>query len=593
MTLLLLACTGDDTTPPPAADVGALTAGALNPFPSMELVSDGHVAIPAGVLPKVEGGTDLDVSRVNWRTGFSRVQTSVAMLPVAIDPGSLSGSGALGFGGSVRMFDLDTGAEIPCFAELDAHPDAVDDGARALLVRPGLAMTPGHTIAVAVTAAVTSGGAPLSLPEWAAAKADPHYQDLEDTLVGLGVADVALAWDFPVGDGTLATRTVADVSVPAAYTFERVRDADTEEEGYLPPRMWKKIEGSFTADTWLVDDVGFSTVDGVPAAQGTAEAQLWAYIPESVRDASSAPVLVFGHGILAEPDDYLDDDDDESAVIDVADRLGAIVVGTVWRGLTADDQADTLEIAADLGRFPELTDRLTQGVSNNLSLIRLLKEGTLLDDPAFGGKADRSRIYWYGISLGSIEGAVTLANQSTIDTAVLHVGGSAWSTMLERSSNWTVFEVLVQRGIVDPYDRQLLFSLTQMLWDPVDPASYAEDLQGRTFLWQESIGDDQVPNLTTELLMRSIGVPLGTPAVTSPLDASTVALPTTGPAFTQFDPELGMPAEENRPSEVTHAHGVARTWEGTIAQTVHFYTSGGQVEHFCGADACSASNTGE
>lgn len=589
---LLLACTGEEPTTVPPADAGALTAGALNPFPSVELVEDGHLAFPAGVLPKVEGGTDLDVERFNWRTGFSRVQTSVALLPVAIDEGSLSSSAAIGIGGSVRMFDLDTGTEIPCFAELDAHPDALDSGVRALLVRPALAMTPGHTVAVAVTRAVTSGGAPLSLPEWTAAKADPHYQDLEDQLVALGVSDVALAWDFPVGDGTLVTRTVSEVSVPAAYTFERVRDADTEEEGYLPPKIWRKIEGSFTADTWLVDDVGFTVTDGAPAPQGTAEAQLWAYIPESVRDASSAPILLFGHGILSEPDDYLDDDADESAVIEVADRIGAIVIGTVWRGLTADDQVDTLSVAADFGRFPELTDRLAQGVANNLSLLRLVDEGTLLDDPIFEGKADRSRIYWYGISLGSIEGAVTLANQSRIDTAVLHVGGSAWSTMLERSSNWTVFEVLVQRGIVDPYDRQLLYSVTQMLWDPVDPASYAEDLQARGFLWQESMGDDQVPNLTTELLMRSIGVPLGTPAVTAPHAIDTIALPTAGPVFTQFDPELGYPAEVNRPADVTHAHGVPRAWEGTIAQTVTFLQTG-QAEHYCGAAACTASNTGE
>lgn len=596
MTLLLLtACVNESSVEKPVdVESGALARGPLDPFPSVELVGDdGRLAIPAGLLAKVEGGTDLDVTRFNWRDGFSRVQTSVVRVPVPVDAASIGGQGGLGYGGSVRMVDLTTGEEIACFAELDAHPEADPP---ALLVRPVAAMTPGHRVAVVVTPAVTSGGAPLSLPEWADAKeADAHYATLEAELVALG-HEVALAWDFPVGDGTAVVRAIAaSVGVPAAYTLTRVRDADEGAE--LPPGIWRRAEGTFTADNWLVDDVVFTTEDGVPVAQGTAEADLFVYVPDALREApdARAPILVFGHGILADPDDYLDADADDSAVIELANRLGAIVVGTTWRGLTADDQADTVEVAADFGRFPELTDRLAQGVANTLALLRLVDEGALTSDPLFAGKADPTRIYWYGISLGAIEGAVTLANQSRVQHAVLHVGGAAWSTMLERSSNWTTFEVLVRRGIPDAWDRQVLYAASQLLWDPVDPASYVEDLRGRSFLWQVAIGDDQVPNLTTDLLMRSVGVPLGTPEVYVPLDVDTVALPTVAPAFTQFDPEKTPPAEVNRPSEVTRAHGSPRTWEGAKAQTLAFFEAGleGQVLHFCGEGPCTASEPGE
>ncbi len=604
MTLLLLfACVGDPpgSEKPDAVDAGALGAGPLNPFPSVELVgSDGKLAIPDGLLPQVPDGTGMDVRRLNWRDGFSRVQTSVAMLPVPVDAASLPGPGAIGIGGSVRMYDLDAGAEIPVFAELDAHPDAVASGQRALLVRPMLAMTPGHRVAVVVTGGVTSGGAPLVVPAWAEAKeADPHYAELEDTLVGLGVSDIALAWDFPVGDGTAVVRALAAaVTTPPAYTFDRVMDADLEPEGYLPPGVWKKIEGSFTTDNWLVDDLLFDVDDnGLPVAQAPTEATLYVHVPEAVRDMApgTAPVVVFGHGILSQPGNYLDQDDDPSAVIELASRLGAIVVATTWRGLTSDDQVDTVQMAADFGRFPELTDRLSQAVANNLALVRLLDEGGLLDDPELGGVADRSRLYWYGISLGSIEGVVTLANQDRIEHAVFHVGGSAWSTMLERSSNWPTFELLVERGIVDPWERQVLYATSQLLWDPVDPASYVEDLAGRSFLWQEAIGDDQVPNLTTELLMRSAGISLATPGATTPYDIDVVALPARAPLMTQFDPGLEPPADSNRPSEVTGAHGAPRLWEGTKAQTLAFFAAGaeGTVTHFCGSGPCSNDNTGE
>lgn len=592
--IFLLACTGaKDDSAAPAVGAGALGEGPLNPFPSMELVEDDLVAVPEGILPQVEGGTALDVARFNWREGFSRVQTSVVMLPVDVDAESLPSQAELGVGGSVQMWDLDTGTEIPMFAELDAHPDALESGERALLVRPMQPMTPGHRVAVALTPGVTSGGSPLSLPEWEAAKAaDPHYAELASELEALGV-EVALAWDFPVGDGTLALRSaVAGRGAPGAVTVDRTWDTDLGDE--LPPGLWRKVRGTFTADTWLVDDQVFETVDGAPVRQGTAEVELWVYVPDAVRKLApgTAPVVVFGHGILSDPDDYFGEDDDPSAVIDVANRLGAVVVATVWRGLTTDDLADTVIVAADFGQFPQVTDRLTQGVLNNLSLIELVTGGGLLDLPELTGLADPTSVLWYGISLGSIEGAVTLANQDTIPRAVFNVGGADWSTMLERSSNWPTFELQVQRGIPDPWDRQILFSASQMLWDPVDPASYVEDLATRSALWQESIGDEQVPNLTTELLMRGVGAPLGEPTVTTPYGIATVALPTEGPAFVQFDPEVDPPEEANRPAEVSGAHGAIRLYEGCREQTVTYLTEG-TVEHYCGDAPCSASNQGD
>lgn len=611
MIWLLLACAeqdpapGDTASDPRDIEVGALVDGPLNPFPSAELVGDdGRLAFPEGLLPKKEGGTDMDVTRLNWRDGFSRVQPALARLPVAVDAASLPGIDAIGVGGSVRIVDLDAGEEVPCFAELDAYPDAAEDGGQALIVRPMAAMDVGHRVAVVVTDAVTSGGAPLALPQWAEAKeADAHYAELEAELNALGIDGVALAWDFPVGDGTAIARGIAgQVRIPEAYAFARVVDADTE-PGVLPAGVWKKIEGTYTVQNWLADDTVFEIGDdGLPEELDTAEAYLYVHVPESVRGApaGTVPVVVFGHGILAEPGYYLDSEDDASRVIELSSRMGAIFVGTTWRGLTRDDQDEAVFVANDFGRFPELTDKMAQGVANNLALVRLLHEGALLDAPELAAAdgqplADRSRLYWYGISLGSIEGAVTLAQQDTIEHAVLHVGGSAWSTMLERSSNWPVFEYLVVQGIPSAWDRQVLYATSQLLWDGVDPASYVDDLRGRGFLWQESIGDDQVPNMTTELLMRSVGVPLATPSATAPYGLDTVALSTTAPALVQFDPELGMPAPENRPSGETGAHTVPRTWEGALKQTVGFFAAGaeGQVAHYCGSGPCSASSPGE
>jgi hypothetical protein len=329
-------------------------------------------------------------------------------------------------------------------------------------------------------------------------------------------------------------------------------------------------------------------------SQGEVEAYLFVHIPESVRKApeGSVPVLVFGHGILSDPDNYLADTDDTSHVIELADRLGVIVVATTWRGLTTDDLLHAVGVSTDFGRFNEVTDMLTQGVGNTLSLIRLTRDGGLLDDPFFEGRADRSHVWYYGISLGAIEGMVTLANQDELELAVLHVGGSDWSTMLERSSNWPPFEQGVSRTMPDAWDRQVAYAASQLWWDAVDPASYADDLRGRGFLWHESIHDQQVPNLTSELFYRSAGVPLATPLVTAPPGIDTLPLPAAGPIFVQFDPQVAAPEAANRPAADTGAHEAPRTWEGTTLQTMHYFTSGGEVAHYCGGAACAEDNQG-
>jgi hypothetical protein len=582
----LVACDGEGA---PTVTGGALGEGPLNPFPSVELVGgDGRLAING--LPHAEDGVDWDYDRLNWRDGFSPVQSSIVRLHVSVDPASVGGQEVLGTGGPARIVDLDTGEEIPCFAEVDAYEEQ-DDAERTLIVRPMRAIAAGSRVAVLLTSAVThDGGQALELPA-----AEGHYAELRDELAALGQADVVLAWDFPIGDGTAPVRAM-DPSVPAAWTFTNVRDADDGED--LPPQTWRHAVGTYTTDDWLEDDVRLVIdEDGVPALQGEVESYLFVHIPDSVRDAEpgTVPVVVFGHGILGEPRDYLDDEGDGSGTIDVADRMGAIFVATVWRGLTYDDTVHAIDVASDFGRFHELTDQLAQGVANTRALVRLVREGDLLEDDVFAGLGDPTEVHYMGISLGAIEGSVMLANTPEIEHAVLHVGGSAWSTMLERSSNWPPFESVVVRTVPDPGDRQLLYAASQLLWDQVDPASYVEDLKGRTLLWQEAIGDNQVPNITTELLMRSVGVPLGGPAVTSPLDIDEVALTAVAPAFTQFDPEKEPPPTENRPSPDTDAHSIPRVWEGCKAQMVDFYAAGseGQVVHHCGEAPCSASNPGE
>lgn len=599
--LLLLACRdpADDKGPGPTRDP-------LSPFPNAWLLEDGRLAIPADALPTVEGGTPLDVDRLTARSGFSPVQTAVIDLGAALDPALLPGADeALAGEGAVQLWDLDAGQPVRAFAELDAWPEPAEDEAPVLLVRPLEPFVAGHEIAVVLGQELRGAdGAELEAPAWyraaARGEAGEHLAaEAEDTpvllerLADLGVPEPLFAFSFPVDDGGPILDHLADaVELPSTWSWSAILDADAGDA--LPAGAWRQLSGTFEVQSWIGEDGRFSITDGLPEPQGTAEASLLVHVPDSAREAApgTVPVWLFGHGIFGDPSSYLSDEADESAVVELADRAGAILVATTWTGLSSRDLGNVLGVAQDFGRLPEVTDALAQALANQQALVRLVLEGGLLEDPELGGLADPGRLYYYGISLGGIEGAVLLAHEPRLEHAVLHAAGSTWSTMLERSFAWQSLEPLVVESVPSPRDRQILYAASQLWWDPVDPATVAAELAGRSILWQECLGDDMVPNLSTELLARGVGATLLTPSTTAPEGIPTAAGPLTGPALFQFDPELEPPPDANRPAERTHAHNIPRLWESAIAQTARFLdpTDPGVAEATCGEEPCTASN---
>ena len=438
---------------------------------------------------------------------------------------------------------------------------------------------------------------PASLADYA-----EHFRGLVDDLVGLGLAadDIAVATDFPVALGREPLEQVlAEAPLPTAFVLDEVREGDD-----LPPRSFRAAEGTFTAPTWVGDD-GFLAMDpatGTLTATGTRDYPLYVHIPASVADApaGSVPVLLFGHGLFASPEGYLDDPTDSSAVLALLDDMGAIGIATHWEGLASDQRVDAIGAAVDFGRLPIVPDRVVQSNGAVRSLQRLIREGDLFDDAVFQGSqgqllADPDHFVYYGISLGGIEGAVQVASGAPFDAAVLHVGGGMWTTMLERSTQWPVFEVVLTDHVPDPAERQLLYAVSQLFWDPVDPVAWVGDGMGDVpTLWQESLGDEQVANLTTRVLARTAGAPLLQPPVESvwgldPLSGPADDVPL---ALAQFDAEVGVPADVNRPPEASGAHSIPRTFATTALQTATFLAADtlGRVVHPCGDAPCTASN---
>jgi hypothetical protein len=646
--LALVLCAGCPSDPGPEPEVPCVALGGApglvdgsltNPFPSWHVTGpvDGSCAVrvPEEVLPVGTDGDPLPSSRFDVRAGFSPGQTSYWRPGVAVDSASLPGwsepDGGLAPTASVQMWDLDRGVRLPAFAEVDSFADQAEDQ-RAVLVRPLAPLPFGARVAVVVTDRVrTQAGEPMPASDAFAAvrdgeldSTDPvavHYDDLLGRLEALGVprGSVALTWDFPVGHKesivapltTVLTQMREELPADPDFQPDVVIDALLDRDlGDTPSLgLWRELRGSMRLTHYLWSDepdaedaqhdAGAFRIgpDGRPEPRGLDDAFFIAVVPDSVRGAApgTVPVVVFGHGIFSAPQAYMTSPNDVNGTIELLNRLGAIGIGGEWRGLTERDRPDAIRVAVNLGRFPLLTDKLVQGVSNQAALPRLMRT-RFRDHEAFLdadglSMIDPDRLYYFGISLGGIEGLTLLANSEEVSHGVLHVPGSTWSTMLERSTNWNAFEPFVIDHVPAPWDRQLLYAASQLLWDAVDPVSHSQELQGKSLLMQVSVGDEQVPNFTAELLARGARIPLVTPAVSDVPGLERVTTPQ-GPdarGYMQFDPQKGLPPEGNRPATTaSEAHTSIRRTDEVMTQIEAFFADGseGTIVHPCGGAPC-------
>ena len=117
--------------------------------------------------------------------------------------------------------------------------------------------------------------------------------------------------------------------------------------------------------------------------------------------------------------------------------------------MSNSDLVNTIGILANMSKFPQLADRLQQGMLNGLYLGRLLDNdaahGGFVSDPAFRVDdegpvdgtnppvIDTSRLYYNGNSQGAIFGGGLTAVSPDFTRASLGVGGMNYSVLLNRS----------------------------------------------------------------------------------------------------------------------------------------------------------------
>lgn len=627
LALLALGGCGDDepdlATPAACNPLGG--ARCVTPWPS-SIYQDslsGQLQIPAGALPANIDGVPIDPAPYNARDGFSSAVPIVIAFAGGIDPSNLvpftDYPASLTAASPTVLVDLETGALVPHFAELDVSGAATPDS-QALFVRPAAMLAGSRRYAVAIRRTLRApGGGPLAIPEGYQAILDgrltthaglervrPHYPEIFAALAAHGIApeDLVTAWQFSTASrdsvraDLLGARDAAAQLHGAngsALTYTVTSDAPTDD-----PRIARLIRGTFDAPLVLTN--GGSTAastqllrdaSGAPMTAGVYRVPFTAIVPTCVQDDLYAhPLLVYGHGLLGTSEQAAG-----GGARIAADALCAIVIGTDLRGMSTADVPNVALALNDPNQHTAVFDGLIQGMVNHFALSAIAR-GPMLEGlfarPGGGSMVSYGDIHFYGISQGGIMGTTVCGFDPVIGRCILQVGAANYSLLLERSRDWIRYQAALVGAFPDPLDAVLVINLLQHAWDRSEATSVSDVLLrdgvsgvgGKQVLMQIAIADDEVSNVASAYQMRTLGIPVLTPSPSAPYDVATTAGPAASAAvFYDFGLGATIPAGNQAPPD-NDVHGNVRDKQATMDMMKRFLETGEIVQTCTAPTGC-------
>lgn len=527
-----------------------------------------RVAFTDAGMPRNEAGTAIAAADYNRNDGFSPGQTIVVRVPgldnpealARTDPVPLNRLGRFTKGDTpIVVIDAETGERWPIWVEIDSVASTPES--TALLVHPARNFASGHRYIVAMRDLRRANGETIPAPEGfryyrdrLPSDEDPinaqrgRFESIFRTLRDAGIErrSLYLAWDFTVSsDLSIAERMLhirddafaglgdsdlADLTVQGAAPSFTV-DTVTPTPG--DPDIAREIEGTFEVPCYLTPNCApgghFALgANGLPSRNGTWTANFICAIPNVVVDtATPGRPIVYGHGLLGSANEVLSGAQDE-----LAQAHGFVNCATDEIGFSNADVPNIVNsILPDLSNFRELTDRVQQGLLNELFLGRLMihPQGFLSNpafhvDPGDVGSAptiDTQRLYYNGNSQGGILGGALTAVAPDHTRAALGVPAMNYSVLLDRSVDFDPFRVFLDESYPGELTQRLALSMIQMLWDRSDPNGYAHRMTDNPLpntpehevLLNVAFGDHQVTTWQADVEARTIGAQAHAPVV--------------------------------------------------------------------------------
>jgi hypothetical protein len=586
--------------------------------------------------------TSGDVNEWWASDGFSRMTPIVALLDTPVDPAQLVGifdDWALSQRADSKtlLIEADTGHLVPHFTDVD--PRSEDEHRRALVLRPQESLREQTRYVVALQNLTTPEGA-LAPPAEGfrrlrdgevddepalTALAARYDADVFDVLEAQGVdrADLQLAWDFTTQSEQRVTEDMFRVrelvlteldAAPPTVEVTAVFENDQDE-------FWRTIYGEITGPM-VLQNIGansplFRDADGRAALNGTVSFPFIAVVPNSVKDRFEPGVTIdYGHGFFG-----LRWEVDYSKQRRLFDAVGGVAFGIDWWGMMEDDVGAVVStIGYQVSESLSFSDRIYQAMANHLTLTAALDgamrdvpelrrpsdptaEGVVEDPSAPGSNNAGALLYgdevtYVGISQGHILGGVHAALNPHIDRYVLQVGGSGFTQMMMRAAPFLTYLDTLEVAVPDPLEQQKVMASMQMQFDRVDPGTYAPFVldrpvpfgpladahTSRRVLLQTALGDTAVPNFTSFLHARQLGVPLLAPSPRNVFELSQATAPVEGSAISVWDlgedeswAEVPVPVEEE---DETRSHDDLRKQPEARAQ-IRTFLETGVIEHTC------------
>ena len=516
----------------------------------------------------------------------------------------------------------------PAFAALRDHTAAADPGRQAhfddLFLTLAKAGIPRKSLYLAwdftVASAQSLAGRMLSIRNDA-------FKQLGDT----NLKDMKVQGSAPQFTIGQVTDTLCEKGVPADQVTQGIVGGDCPDTPNN--QIARDVKGSMTVPCYL-DTPGCVGVhsqfllgpDGKPMQipGNTMKVDFECRIPQIAlkEGAGKSRPALYGHGLFGS---YGEVRQGQLQAFGNEDNL--IFCATNWEGMAETDIPNVATVLTDLSNFNTMADRVQQGMLNFLYLGRLLIHPDGLSTvPAFQdahGKSliDTRRLFYDGNSQGGIIGGALTAVAPDFNRAVLGVPGMNYSTLLTRSSdfgqgdppdptdpvNTIQYAWPLYTSYPNPDERQLLFSLMQILWDRAEPDGYAEHMTDHPYpntpahevMLMNALGDHQVAPVTADVEARTIGAKLLKRPAEDPGRSADVtphygipafsSLPARGSALVIWDSGSPVPpTTDTPPTTGQDPHEHPRNTLANRQMKSYFLSLDSQVVDTCGPHPCYA-----
>ena len=623
----------------------------------------------AAGMPNNAGGVPIDPSPYLRNDGFSPGAGIVLKVPGLDSAAALQQTNASPINhigryadpdAPVVVIDATTGQRQPIWVEVDSN--AGSPATTALEIHPAVNFASGHRYVVALRNLKDAAGQTIPAPEGFRYYRDQlpsseapinaqrsRFESIFGTLRGAGIrrSNLYLAWDFTVAtDENIAARELhirddALASLGDTTPGDGVMDGSapdfqvTQVDNFTPvedPEIARRVRGTFTVPCYLQPNCGpggsFQLgADGLPSRNSGNDwtANFDCIIPRSAIDGTPTPgrPAIYGHGLFGSASEVFNADIQQ----ELANTYGFVLCATDEIGMANSDLTNTVGILGDLSRFPQLADRLQQGLLDEIFLGRLMAmSGGFASDGAFhvdgttnsDSVIDDTELYYQGSSQGGIMGGALTAVDPDFTRAVLNVPAMNYSVLLPRSVDYDEFALILNNSYKDELSRPLILSLIQMLWDRGEPNGYAHRMTSNPLpgnpahkvLMNVALGDHQVTNFQSDVEARTIGASTHTPILdpgrwpdydilwnvpaigSYPFDGSAVVYGDIGPIRPNPSPPpdtIGVPPPPftNTPNrEGEDPHGAPRGAPLALQLISDFLKPNGAVTNPCGASPC-------